>query len=83
MDGTELKKVLAGLSIVGLLTVSSLGVTGCASSGKSSCTGDTKGAEKSEMSKEGNSSSCTGDTEKERKSEGNSSCTGSSSCTGE
>ncbi len=36
MDANDLKKILAGLSIAGLLTVSSLGITGCASTGNGS-----------------------------------------------
>jgi len=36
MDSADLKKILAGLSIAGLLAASTLAMTGCASSGKSS-----------------------------------------------
>ena len=36
MDRIDLKKMLAGLSIAGLIAGSSLAVTGCAGNGKSS-----------------------------------------------
>ena len=45
MDTQELKKILATLSIAGLLTAGIPVTTGCTSSTEGSCTGDKKGAQ--------------------------------------
>jgi len=70
MDKTDIKKVLAGVSLVGLLAGGVAGLSGCATSDKeSSCTG--KKMEKS---------SCSG--EKSPATSEKSSCTGESGCSG-
>jgi radical SAM modification target selenobiotic family peptide len=45
MDKQELKKILATLSIAGLLTSAIPLTAGCTSSTEGSCTGDKKGAQ--------------------------------------
>jgi len=49
MDTQELKKILATLSIAGLLTASIPITAGCASKTEGSCTGDKKGAKTEEV----------------------------------
>jgi hypothetical protein len=48
MDTQELKKILATISIAGLLTASIPITTGCTSNTEGSCTGDKKGAQTEE-----------------------------------
>jgi len=77
MDKTDIKKVLAGVSLVGLLAGGVTAINGCATTDKqSSCTG--KKMEKSSCT--GEKSSCTGD--KSSTSTEKSSCTGESGCNG-
>jgi len=52
MDITELKKILATLSIAGLLTAGIPMTAGCTSSTEGSCTGDKKGAKTEETADE-------------------------------
>jgi len=52
MDTQELKKILATLSIAGLLTAGIPVTAGCASTAEGSCTGDKKGALTEETAEE-------------------------------
>lgn len=52
MDTQELKKILATLSIAGLLTAGIPFTAGCASNTEGSCTGDKKGAQTEEVTEE-------------------------------
>jgi len=50
MDGNDLKKILAGMSIAGLLTASAVTLAGCDGAGKeSSSPGDNKSAGRTEQ----------------------------------
>lgn len=72
MDREDLKRILAGISIAGLLATS--GLAGCSTTGKSSCTGEKleKGQSSPSGEMDNGKSSCTG--EKPERSQ--SSCTG-------
>jgi len=52
MDTQELKKILATLSIAGLLTAGIPLTAGCASKTEGSCTGDKKGAQTEQATEE-------------------------------
>jgi len=67
MEKNDIKKVLAGVSLVGLLAGGVAGLSGCATTEKSSCTG-----------KKQEKSSCSG----EKSNSGQSSCSGEGSCSG-
>jgi len=61
MDKSDIKKVLAGVSLVGLLAGGVAGLSGCATSDKSSCNGSSCSGKKQEKSScSGESSSCEG-----------------------